>query len=142
MANHMCIYIVMCIHACTYQSCGKRHKILLITHHHMTLLRDRWSSGSHPLIEGKHITYTCPPGFVLTGPNASVCTGNGEWEPDPGQVDCLGDCAQSQWCSMRIHLFLIYPSLSWSILVYLSHGNQACSFKFNLSKFEQNIVYS
>ena len=70
------------------------------------------AQDSHPLMKGKHITYTCPPGFVLTGPNASVCTGNGEWEPDPGQVDCLGDCAQSQWCSMRIHLFLVYPSLS------------------------------
>ena len=44
-----------------------------------------------PLIEGQFITYTCPPGFILTGPNASVCTGNGEWEPDPGEVDCIGD---------------------------------------------------
>ena len=42
-------------------------------------------------IEGRLITYTCPPGFILTGPNASVCMGNGEWEPDPGQVDCIGD---------------------------------------------------
>jgi hypothetical protein len=27
---------------------------------------------------------------VRTGPYASVCTGNGEWEPDPGQVACIG----------------------------------------------------
>ena len=45
----------------------------------------------HPFIEGQSITYTCPTGFILTGSNMSVCTGNREWEPDPGQVDCIGD---------------------------------------------------
>jgi hypothetical protein len=44
-----------------------------------------------PKVEGQFITYTCPSGFILTGPSASVCTGNGEWEPDPGQLDCIGD---------------------------------------------------
>ena len=50
-------------------------------------------SGSQdsPPIEGQLITYTCPTGFILTGLNASVCTGNREWEPDPGQVDCIGN---------------------------------------------------
>ena len=50
-------------------------------------------SGSQdsPPIEGQFITYTCPPGFILTGPNALECTGNGRWEPDPGQVDCIGN---------------------------------------------------
>ena len=42
-------------------------------------------------IEGRTITYTCPPGFILAGPNTSVCLGNGEWEPDPGEVECIGD---------------------------------------------------
>ena len=50
-------------------------------------------SGSQdsPPIEGQFITYTCPTGFILTGSNVSVCTRNGEWEPDPGQVDCIGN---------------------------------------------------
>jgi hypothetical protein len=50
-------------------------------------------SGSQdsPPIEGQLITYTCPPGFILTGPNMSVCMGNREWEPDPGEVDCIGN---------------------------------------------------
>ena len=44
-----------------------------------------------PPIKGQLITYTCPPGFILTGPNASVCMGNGEWEPDPSQMNCRGN---------------------------------------------------
>ena len=44
-----------------------------------------------PHREGQFITYTCPSEFILTGPNTSECTGNGRWEPDPGQVDCRGD---------------------------------------------------
>ena len=42
-----------------------------------------------PPIEGQFITYTCPPEFVQTGPNVSVCTGNGEWEPDAGEHRCM-----------------------------------------------------
>jgi hypothetical protein len=48
-------------------------------------------SQDNPHREGQFIIYTCPPGFVLTGPNASVCTENGEWEPDPRELDCIGD---------------------------------------------------
>ena len=62
-------------------------------------------SGFHdPSIEGQFITYTCPHGFELTGPNASICTGNGEWEPDPRQVDCIGDYLQ--------HLLVQYSNMS------------------------------
>jgi hypothetical protein len=48
-------------------------------------------SQATPHREGQFITFTCPHGFVLNGSNAAVCTGNGRWEPDPGQVDCLGN---------------------------------------------------
>ena len=48
-----------------------------------------------PYREGQFITYTCPPGFILNDLNASVCTGNGEWKPDPGQVDCIGEYAHN-----------------------------------------------
>ena len=79
-------------------------KDVIFTHAHITVACDYPPtqllnhpvvvvSGSQdsPPIEGQLITYTCPTGFILTGPNASVCTGSREWEPDPGEVDCIGN---------------------------------------------------
>ena len=37
----------------------------------------------YPAVEGTSVTFSCPPGLVLTGPNTSTCMRNGEWEPDP-----------------------------------------------------------
>ena len=34
------------------------------------------------------MTLTCPPGLVLTGPENLTCMWNGEWEPDPKDVEC------------------------------------------------------
>ena len=43
-----------------------------------------------PVIEGTTVTFECPPQYVLIGPNATTCMGNGEWEPDPRDVECKG----------------------------------------------------
>ena len=43
-----------------------------------------------PALEGQNITFTCPPRQMLNGSNASSCTGDGEWEPDPRKVECTG----------------------------------------------------
>ena len=45
----------------------------------------------YPTIEGISVTFSCPPGLVLTGPIISTCMRNGEWEPDPRYVKCLDD---------------------------------------------------
>ena len=34
-------------------------------------------------VEGTTISFSCPPGLVLIGPNSATCTEDGEWEPDP-----------------------------------------------------------
>ena len=74
-----------------------------------------------PKTEGQSIMYSCPPGFILTGPSASVCTGNGEWEPDPGQVDCIGDCDHDDTIiiyTVILALKLLFMEfLAWVIII-------------------------
>ena len=41
-----------------------------------------------PALEGQSIIFACPPGQTLNGSNSSTCMGNGEWEPDPIEVEC------------------------------------------------------
>ena len=41
-----------------------------------------------PALEGENITFTCPTGAILTGPNLSTCVENEEWEPDPRELEC------------------------------------------------------
>ena len=41
-----------------------------------------------PALEGQNITFVCPTGQILNGSNSSMCMGNGEWEPDPREVEC------------------------------------------------------
>ena len=44
-----------------------------------------------PAVEGNNITFSCLSGRVLNGPNTATCVGNGEWEPDLREVECLGE---------------------------------------------------
>ena len=41
-----------------------------------------------PVREGTTITFSCPAGQMLTGSTLAICTGNGEWEPDPTWLMC------------------------------------------------------
>ena len=43
-----------------------------------------------PALEGQTITFICPPGQMLNGSNQSTCMGNGRWEPDPRDMECIG----------------------------------------------------
>jgi hypothetical protein len=69
---------------------------------------------------GTIVTFSCLsglPDMVLTGPNTSTCTGNGEWEPDPMDATCKGtrncriiiltecdftDCSHTANCSIPV----------------------------------------
>jgi hypothetical protein len=39
-------------------------------------------------VEGTTFTFSCPPGLALMGPNSTICTKTGEWEPDPSELVC------------------------------------------------------
>jgi hypothetical protein len=41
-----------------------------------------------PALEGRTVSFSCPSGFVLNGPDSATCTGNREWEPDPRGIMC------------------------------------------------------
>jgi hypothetical protein len=43
-----------------------------------------------PALEGTVVSFDCSPQNVLIGPNTTMCMGNGEWEPDPREVECKG----------------------------------------------------
>ena len=43
-----------------------------------------------PSLEGAVLSFDCAPQHVLIGPNTTTCMGNGEWEPDPREVECKG----------------------------------------------------
>ena len=36
-------------------------------------------------------TFSCLPGLAFSGPMKSMCMENGEWEPDPVEVECIGE---------------------------------------------------
>ena len=43
-----------------------------------------------PALKCAVLTFECPPRYVLSGPNTTTCMRNGEWEPDPREVECKG----------------------------------------------------
>ena len=45
----------------------------------------------YPALEGTTVTFNCLDGLVITGPNTSTCMRNGDWEPDPQNLKCLGE---------------------------------------------------
>ena len=46
---------------------------------------------SYPAIEGAIAVFSCSnSGYMLTGPSTVTCMGNGEWVPDPRDVQCEG----------------------------------------------------
>jgi hypothetical protein len=87
---------------------------------HHPVIVDSGSQES-PHREGQFITFTCPSGFLLTGPNASVCTGNGIWEPDPGEVDCIGDYAHKGALILYHIIIIIQLTAEYHLWTEMSH---------------------
>ena len=86
-----------------------------------------------PALEGHVITFTCLQGHTLNGCSQSTCMGNGKWEPDPRDMECIGEWFAWSlfqfWCVM-----IWWSSTSWYRTEYT--GN--CS----LSDKRYNIRYT
>ena len=67
-------------------------------------------------VEGSTVSFTCPPGLALTGPNSATCTGNGEWEPDPREIMCNNYLA-SDLPGLICNDSKGYKNLMWSHLL-------------------------
>ena len=39
-------------------------------------------------LTGTVVTFSCPPGLMLNGPDSVMCTHNGQWEPALSEVNC------------------------------------------------------
>ena len=61
--------------------------------HNLPMIDDslRVSLDFDPPVMDTNATFSCLPGLVLRGPYISACMENGEWEPDPKEVECLGE---------------------------------------------------
>ena len=71
-----------------------------------------------PTFEGSTVSFSCPPGFVLTGPDSATCTGNGEWEPDPRGITCNNVSLEGQ-CTM-LHKFIGNPMHAVAVTLCIS----------------------
>ena len=48
--------------------------------------------GYHNLsVNGTVVTFSCPPGLMLNGPNSVMCTHTGQWEPPPSEINCRSE---------------------------------------------------
>ena len=44
-----------------------------------------------PAVEGSKIFLICPTELELVGTRTSTCAANGQWKPDPREVNCKGE---------------------------------------------------
>ena len=54
-------------------------------HHNNIVIRNT----SFPALNGSTATFHCPLGYVISGQSEAICS-NGEWIPDPRNVECIG----------------------------------------------------
>ena len=48
------------------------------------------SLDNDPALVGTNATFSCFPGQIFSGPYKSTCMENGEWDPDPRELECIG----------------------------------------------------
>ena len=71
-----------------------------------------------PAREGQTIIFICPRGQILNGSNSFTCMGNGEWEPDPGEVECIGGMGTTGVITSGKSALSVTIIISVSVLVF------------------------
>ena len=50
-------------------------------------------------VNGAMVTFSCPPGLTLNGPESVMCTHTGQWEPALSEVNCdIDDILSKKVC--------------------------------------------
>ena len=73
-------------------------------------------NDSSVAMEGTVATFSCPPRMILTGHNMTTCMGNGEWDPDPRHVKCIGE-ANYFLDSIIVSLLIFHYSIRIQLIV-------------------------
>ena len=71
-------------------------------------------------VEGSIVTFSCPPGFELIGPDTATCTENGKWEPDPSVLIC--NCSSSEGNTVHVD----YTGIQVNCLPYSESSTHTC----------------
>ena len=59
----------------------------------MEPVKFEFSNKEHVIsVNGDSILFECSPGKTLIGPNTTTCMEDGQWYPDPGEVECKNLC--------------------------------------------------
>ena len=72
-----------------------------------------------PALKGHTITFSRPPGQTLNGSNSSTCMENGEWEPNPGEVDCIGEMGTTSSMSALSINIILYLFITMIIILFI-----------------------
>jgi hypothetical protein len=78
-------------HTCTAKCGNVLHQLIGQDHDNIRVI-----GYSAPALEGTSVILECiSPYLVHRGPNITTCMENGEWEPDPREVNCIGEIVRS-----------------------------------------------
>ena len=81
------IHIVKCVHPLLLPTIDDSLRVFL---------------DSDPALVGTNATFSCLPEQEFSGPRYSTCMENGEWKPDPREVDCIGKLQYVMYLSITL----------------------------------------
>ena len=73
-----------------------------------------------PVMEGINVSFSCNSSHILRGPSSSTCMRNGEWEPDPMEVECRGNDNTILYHNYHDCVFATILTKYLSLIIYLT----------------------